>query len=280
MTSELRPGSAPITAIVVTYNEATRLAACLRSLAFCEQVLVVDLGSDDDSPQIARACGAQVITHPRVEVVEQVRAHAAKLARHDWVLYIDPDEEIPPLLAHQLLAAIQDNPNVGIVDAPRQFYFRGQALTCCIWGRPDESKQILFHHQRVAIEPYVHRGYRILEGYDIVRIARAGENYIRHYWIDSYHQLFEKHRRYLKHEGESRYQAGQRFTWGRLVAYTLGAIKVNLIDYRGLWGGFTGIFLSFFHSWYILRCWLALRAYQRTLDAGTAGDARPGQVEE
>ena len=257
-------GSAPFTAIVVTYNEAARLRACLESLAFCRQLLVVDLGSSDDCVAIAQSCGAQVLRHARVPVVEQVRAFAAAHARHDWLLFMDPDEVILPALAEQLQDVVARRAGAGSVEVPWQFYFRGKALHCCVWGQPGYSKQVLFHRERVELRPLVHRGYRLLEGFRAVTVERSGENYIQHYWIDSYRELFAKHRRYLTQEGPSRYAAGQRFSWGRLALYTVGALKMNLIDYDGWRCGFTGVFLSLFHGWYMCRSWLALRAYQRS----------------
>lgn len=75
--------------------------------------------------------------------------------------------------------------------------------------------------------------------------------------------MFEKHWRYIKFEGESRYNAGQRFSWRSMLRNTAGNLKVNLINDRGLYGGFTGIFLSFFFGWYIFMGWLSLRKYER-----------------
>lgn len=50
-----------LSAIIITRNEAANVAACLQSLAFCDECIVVDSGSDDGTAEIARAAGATVV---------------------------------------------------------------------------------------------------------------------------------------------------------------------------------------------------------------------------
>lgn len=251
------------TGIVVTYNEAQHLRDCLNSLSFCEQLIVVDLGSTDASVEIAKQCGAQIVNHRRVPIVEQVREEARVYARNDWIIFTDPDEVLPAQLVNQLREVIDENPDAAIVRVPLQFYFRGKQLDCCIWGRPNSNRILLIHKGRVQIGPLVHRGYEKMDGFREIYIPRHGDNFIRHYWMDSYSQLIAKHLRYSRHEGESRYNSGQRFSWSSMFIDVERVLKANLIEYRGLYGGFTGVFLSFFYCWYAFMSWLSLRKYER-----------------
>lgn len=251
------------TGIVVTLNEERYLKASLESLSFCDELIVVDLGSTDSSVEIARAAGAQVLTHERVPVVEKVREFAMRKARHDWIVFQDPDEVMPPSLGESLRAVVEAKPEAAVVRAPIQFYFKEKPLNCCVWGVRNNSKVLLVHRDRINLRPLVHRGYEPLPGYEEVSIPRSGENFIRHYWMSSYGQLFEKHLRYIRNEGESRHNSGQRFSWPSMLVDTMRAVKMNLVDYRGLFGGPTGIFLSFFYGWYVLMGWLSLRSFQK-----------------
>ncbi len=251
------------TAIVVTYNEQKYLKSCLESLSFCDQIIVVDLGSTDSCVAIAKEAGAEVLRHERVPVVEKVRGYALEYARNGWVIFQDPDEVLPASLAAELPGFIEKHPEAAFIRAPIQFYFKGKPLTCCIWGAPGQSKILLVHKERVRFRPLVHRFFDPVEGYETVSIKREGDNFIRHYWIDSYNQLFEKHLRYIKQEGESRYNSGERFSWRGTFYMTLCALKNNLIDCRGLRGGLRGVFLSLFYGWYIFMSHLSLRKYER-----------------
>ena len=109
------------TGIGVTYNEARRLRECLNSLSFCDQLIVVDLGSEDESVEIARECGAEIVHHERVPVVEQVWPDAVPLARYKWVLRADPDEVFPAPLASDLIYTIAEKRLAGMISLPQQY---------------------------------------------------------------------------------------------------------------------------------------------------------------
>lgn len=91
-----------ISACVVCVNDADRLADCLRSVAWVDDIVVLDLESDDASAEVAREHGARVIQRPRVPIVELVRNEVAAHARGDWILVLDPDERVSPGLATEL----------------------------------------------------------------------------------------------------------------------------------------------------------------------------------
>ena len=94
-----------LSAIIITRNEAANIAACLESLEFCDERIVVDCGSDDDTVKIATAAGATVLTHPWKGFGAQ-KNFALSQARGDWVLSIDADERVSPPLAGEILSAI------------------------------------------------------------------------------------------------------------------------------------------------------------------------------
>lgn len=85
--------SLPISAVVLSHNEAGNLPRCLRALRDCAEVVVIDDGSTDDSPRIAAECGARVMVHPFASFADQ-RNWAMDEAglRNDWVLHLDADE--------------------------------------------------------------------------------------------------------------------------------------------------------------------------------------------
>jgi glycosyltransferase involved in cell wall biosynthesis len=204
----------PLTALVVTCNEARRLADCLKSLRFCNERIVIDLESEDESVRIAEEEGVRVLRHRRVPIVEQVRPYGVGLAAHDWVIFTDPDEVIPGTLAEHIAAIVGAESDIGMIWLPCQFYFHGKPVTTAFWGSL-RSKPMVFHRRRVRFPTLVHRGVALIPPYGEVRLHEEDTGSVAHFWADSYRQLFEKHRRYLRHEGKSLYQTGQRFAWGR-----------------------------------------------------------------
>jgi glycosyltransferase involved in cell wall biosynthesis len=87
----------PISAVVLSHNEAENLPRCLRALRACAEVVVVDDGSADASQRIAAECGARVVAHPFSSFADQ-RNWAMDCAglRCDWVLHLDADEVMTP----------------------------------------------------------------------------------------------------------------------------------------------------------------------------------------
>src|SRR5271170_5424420 len=101
-----------LSAIVITRNEAANIGACLDSLAFCDERIVVDCGSTDETVEIARRKGA------RVELREwggfgPQKNYALSLATGVWVLSVDADERV----SGELAAAIKDAIGRGDADA-------------------------------------------------------------------------------------------------------------------------------------------------------------------
>lgn len=93
-----------ISACVITLNEADRIGACLASLAFCDERVVVDSGSADATCALAAAGGARVIAHPFGGFRAQ-KDFAVSQARYDWVLCLDADERVTPALRASIEAA-------------------------------------------------------------------------------------------------------------------------------------------------------------------------------
>jgi glycosyltransferase involved in cell wall biosynthesis len=263
-TSEIR-----FTGVVVSCNEANRLRQCLASLAFCDQILLVDLQSSDGCADIGREMGATVIPHERVPYGEFARADAMPLCDHDWVVRLDPDEVLPAGAEAMFRSAIGSDANAAMLTINFQYYFRGKPMNGTRWKVL--RIPVAMRKSMVRINTNVHSGYLIAEGGRTIDIPDTGpDSRVQHFWVDTYAQLFEKHNRYLKFEGKARHDQGQRFGWGTALWDSLRSIKNNLIKDRGIFCGFDGIFLSFFHAWYVFNSHLSLRRYECEIAAGGA----------
>lgn len=96
------PAHTPISAVILTRNEADRLERCLSSLHFCDEILVIDAQSTDGTAELAQRLGARVIHRPWPGFRSQ-REFAIAQARHDWILSIDADESVSPALYRSIL---------------------------------------------------------------------------------------------------------------------------------------------------------------------------------
>jgi glycosyltransferase involved in cell wall biosynthesis len=99
------PSRLPLSAVLITRNAARQLPDCLASLAFCDDIVVVDSGSDDTTVTLARQVGARVIETDWRGFGAQ-KQYAVEKATHDWVLCIDADERVTPALRESIRAAL------------------------------------------------------------------------------------------------------------------------------------------------------------------------------
>ena len=106
----------PISACVITLNEADRIKACLDSLAFCDEIVVVDSGSTDATCELAAAKGARVVVREFSGYRAQ-KDFAVRSAQHDWVLCLDADERV----SAELRASIQAEQARGFTAAGYRF---------------------------------------------------------------------------------------------------------------------------------------------------------------
>ncbi|NJL34345.1 MAG: glycosyltransferase family 2 protein [Chloroflexaceae bacterium] len=98
----------PVSAVVLTRDEEANLPECLASLAWANEVLVVDSFSTDATVHVAQQHGARVVQHPFTNFAQQRNA-AQHYAQHDWILFIDADERVSDTLRHEIETLAQTN---------------------------------------------------------------------------------------------------------------------------------------------------------------------------
>lgn len=133
----------PLSAVIITLNAASQIGACLDSVRFCEEIIVVDSGSTDETVRLARAKGARVIFHAWPGYGPQKR-FAVSAATNDWVICLDADERV----SNELRSNIQQEmlaPRARVFAMARCNRFLGRWLRHGE-GYPDWSTR-LFHRE-------------------------------------------------------------------------------------------------------------------------------------
>ena len=208
----------PVTLLVITYNEAANIAACLDSVPFAHEKIVIDSGSEDETAEIARTHGARVISQPWLGFGRQ-RNFASTLASNDWILFLDADERLSEALATELprrLPQLAGEPkNVGLL--PRATYFMGKPMR---WyrGMQREFKARLYHRgQAQWSEPRVHESLQ----YQGPGIRFEGELIHLHDPTLVHAQLKALHYAELKvHDWRERGRAPRVWEWAAVFAGT------------------------------------------------------------
>jgi glycosyltransferase involved in cell wall biosynthesis len=238
--------SLPLTALVSSRNEGHLLRRCLPHIAFCDEVIVIDIDSDDDTRAVAEVNGARVIRHDYVPIAEWARVTVAPQARHDWLLVVDPDEEVPAPLAAEVAAILPGlAEDVAAVDAPRQYFFSGRALRGTVWGGPNK-RRLLVRRAAVELTPTIWGGMVIKDGFRVLDLPFTSETAIVHNWASGYRALVDRHRRYLELEPVDRAMAGEITGFKAVATMPMRAFRESFIVKRGYRDGLTGLLLSLF----------------------------------
>jgi glycosyltransferase involved in cell wall biosynthesis len=88
---------ADLTVTIITYNEGQTIQACLKSLTWVKEIIIVDSGSSDRTIEICRGYTDKIFYHPWAGFIEQ-KNFAVSLATYDWILNLDADERVPEQL--------------------------------------------------------------------------------------------------------------------------------------------------------------------------------------
>jgi glycosyltransferase involved in cell wall biosynthesis len=130
---------APLSAVLITRNASAVLDACLESLAFVDEIVVVDSASTDATAEVALRRGARVVQKEWLGFGRQ-KQFAVEQAKHDWVLCLDADERVSQELAASIQAALV-SPESPVYRMPRRNRFLGRWLSHGE-GYPDWSPRL------------------------------------------------------------------------------------------------------------------------------------------
>jgi glycosyltransferase involved in cell wall biosynthesis len=126
-----------LSATVITFNEAENIAAALESLAWADEIVVVDCHSTDETVKIARRFTDRVFERAWTNFADQKNFANGK-ALHPWIFSLDADERVSPELRQELLQLREDEPAVAAFSIPRQVFYLGRWIRHSGWY-PDRS---------------------------------------------------------------------------------------------------------------------------------------------
>ena len=121
-----------VTATLITRDEAAHIEAALASVAWADEIVVVDAGSTDGTADIARRLGARVEVRAWPGYSAQ-KNYAASIASHDWILSLDADERVTPELAAEIKSLLTSEPSARGYRVPRVSFYLGRWIRGTDW---------------------------------------------------------------------------------------------------------------------------------------------------
>jgi glycosyltransferase involved in cell wall biosynthesis len=258
-----RTGEVGLSAVVVVFNEEQFLAECLDRLSFCDEKIVIDLGSKDHSAEVAEAHGAQVLRHEWVPFAEKVRAFGIGQAAFDWIILCDPDLYFPAEAGEALRRLISryEDDGLGMIYLPMQTWFGDKPLA---YGQKGGLRgfRAAIHRNRVRVEGLVHhRGTDLVDPYFALGAPSLNKTPLVHHWVQTFNEAVIKARRYHLYEAESRHALGQAFSWKGMWRELWSSAKQDIR--KRAWLDKRSSQVLLFQLWYIWMANMALRASER-----------------
>lgn len=204
---------AKISVVINTLNEEKNLPRALASIKdLANEVVVCDMYSDDKTVEIAQKFGAKVYNHERTNYVEPARNFALSQATSDWILILDADEEVTPVLTQRLKEITKDN-SADYVLMPRKNIIFGKWMQHSRWW-PDYNVRF-FKKGKVVWSEIIHA---VPETHGVGRDLPGEEAFaIIHYEHTSISQYLTRHDRYSTILAEAKIAEGYEFTWVDLL---------------------------------------------------------------
>lgn len=135
-----------ISVVINSFNEEKNIRNCLESVKWADEIVIVDMYSEDKTFEIASQYTKKIYLHERMGFADPARQFAIEKATNKWILVVDADEVIPSKLKEHLID-IKENNNYDAVWIPRKNYFFGKALKATGWG-PLQDKQLRFYKKK------------------------------------------------------------------------------------------------------------------------------------
>ena len=254
-------GPAPLSAVLITYNEEDRLPDALRSVRFCDEVVVVDAGSTDGTRRVAEAAGARVLLNAPWPGFLAQRQFAAAAARHDWILAVDSDERVSDPLRQE----IEERRGRGFDAAgyyiPRVTHYLGRWIRGTDWY-PDLQLRLFDRRRGRWQGGLVHESVRV-EG-----TPGRLRHELQHHSYRSADEHLHRIHEYARLWAEQAFGEGRRASLPSAFAAGAWAFFRNLVLRRGLLLGATGLAVSTLNAHYSFAKLLLLRELARVQAEG------------
>ncbi|MDP2981360.1 MAG: glycosyltransferase family 2 protein [Candidatus Omnitrophota bacterium] len=251
-----------ISAVIIAKNEETRIVSCLESVKWCDEIVVVDDMSADNTAQICRKYGAKVIAHPSGGDHDRQRNIGIDNSSSDWILQMDADERMSPALREDIEKILAGNGQFSAYKLIRKNYFLGRFMQHGGWP---EKHVRLFKKGKAR---YV--GHSVHETLKIDGKTGSLKSHLEHYAFTSIGQYISRQLYYAQIEAKVMHQDRGKIEL-KEINYNMKRKPLKLffkiyIKRMGFRDGMHGFILSILNAWrhYIIWAIYWERYYKNT----------------
>jgi glycosyltransferase involved in cell wall biosynthesis len=232
-----------VSVTVITRNEAADIAGALKTVAWADEIVVVDSESTDATVAIARQFTDRVVVREWPGYIAQ-KNYAASIASHDWILSLDADERVTPALAAEIRSTLAAGPRHAAFRIPRVTWHLGRWIRSTDWY-PDY--QVRLYDRRAAewTGQYVHEAVT-------VRGTRGQlRSELQHFAYRDIADHLETMDRYTTYAARQMHEAGRRAGLLDIAGHPPLAFLRNYIAKGGIRDGTPGFIISAMNAYYV-----------------------------
>jgi glycosyltransferase involved in cell wall biosynthesis len=259
----------PVTATIITFNEAANIEAALQSLSWADEIIVVDSESTDRTTEIARKFTSKVIVRPWPGYIAQ-KNFAAEQASHDWIFSLDADERVTPELAAEIKAVIANGPRSAGYRVPRVTFHLGRWMRSTDWY-PDYQLRLYDRRRAKWTGKYVHESVKADGAVEDLRSE------LQHYAYRDLTHHFQTMDRYTTLAAKQMFEEGRRAGFFDLMIHPPAAFFRNYVLRGGFRDGVPGLIVSAMNARYVglkfAKLWELCSPSTSTPRAPGAGDS-------
>ena len=252
---EASPLATSLSVIVITHNESARLRGCLESVAFANEIVVVDNGSTDDTVEIAKSLGARVIQTADWLGFGPQKNRALDLASCDWVLSVDADERVTTQLRAAVEAAIA-RADFDAYDFNRRSSYCGEYMRHSGWS-PDYIVRLFRRGSARFSDDLVHESLQVKGTVGRLQGELLHESY------QDFEAVLDKLNRYSTAGALALHRKGVSGSLGKALGHGLWAFLRTYLLRRGFLDGRLGLALAVSNAegtyYRYLKLWLLQR---------------------
>lgn len=253
-----------LSVVMIAKNEAELLTECLQSVAWADEIIVLDSGSSDGSVALAESLGAKVFTHTDWQGFGKQRQKAQSYATQDYVLMIDADERVTPELRHSIEQALANADDNVVYSLGRRNLFLGRFMRHSGWY-PDRVT-------RLYPSRYQYNDHQVHESLDTQGVAvTALKGDLLHLTCRDFSAFQWKQFAYAEAWAKQRYHQGKRCGIVSIFTHTIGAFFKTLVLRAGFLDGKQGWLLAVVNAQYTFNKYAALWALNNSSHASGKG---------
>jgi len=247
-----------VSALIITYNEMGYIQQCVESVAFADEIIVVDSYSNDGTYEYLKQLPHVTVLQHHFENFTAQKSFALRQATNDWVLFLDADEVVTPELKNEILHTLNAPSAVDAYWCYRKFIFKNGRLRFSGWQTDKNYRLFRKSKARFADKKLVHETLK-LNG-----TSSVFKEKLNHFCYKNYEDYRSKMVHYGYLRGQEEFLKGKHFSYAKMIFKPLWRFFYNYVIRLGFLDLNKGIVICYLNALSVYTRYYRLKELEQT----------------